>query len=71
MNILNRYQSGPLLTLLFFIGAAASFAWGIFRVVHRHDRGGYFEAAVCVVVVFYFNKNARRHPEPAKTGEER
>jgi len=70
MNFLNRYQSAPWLTLLFFVGAAASFAWGIFRVVHRHDNGGFFEAAVCVIVFFYFNKNARRHPAPAKTGQE-
>jgi len=69
MNILNRYQSGPWLTLMFFIGAAASFAWGIFRVVHRHDRGGYFEAAVCVIVFFYFNKNTLRNPDTVKTGE--
>jgi cation transport ATPase len=70
MNLFNRYQSSPLFTLLFFIGASASFAWGIFRVVHRHDRGGYFEAAICVIVFFYFNKNARRHPPPAKIGDE-
>jgi hypothetical protein len=70
VTLLNRYQTGAWTTLLLFIGIAVSFAWGVFRVVHRHDRGGYLESAICLIVLYTFDKNYRRRTESLKTGQE-
>ena len=70
MTLLNRYKSAHWTTFLFFIGAALSFAWGVFRVVHRHDNGGYLEAGICVIAFYIFDKNYRRHIDSLPTGQE-
>jgi len=70
VTLLNRYQTGAWTTLLLFIGIAASFAWGVIRVVHRHDRGGYLESGICLIVLYTFDKNYRRRTETLKTGQE-
>ena len=70
MNLLKRYQTGPWTTLALLLAITASFTYGVVRVVHRHDAGGYLEAGICIFVFYTFEKNYRRRTEPLKTGQE-
>ena len=70
MNLLKRYTTGPWTTLALLLAIVASFAYGVVRIVHRHDMGGYLESGICIFVLYTFEKNYRRRTEPLKTGQE-
>ena len=52
------------------LAITASFTYGVVRVVHRHDVGGYLESGICIFVFYLYEKNYRRRTEPLKTGQE-
>ena len=70
MNLLKRYQTGPWTTLALLLAITASFTYGVVRVVHRHDAGGYLESGICIFVFYLYEKNYRRPTETLKTGQE-
>jgi hypothetical protein len=59
--LLSRYQTGPVLTVIFFTVALGMLVFDIVSAVHLHHRNSWINAAVVLVVLFSFDRYYRRH----------
>jgi hypothetical protein len=61
--MLNRYQTGPFITLLAFVIALVIIAFDIFDALHFHHWGGWINAAIILLLLFRFDRRYKRGAE--------
>jgi hypothetical protein len=58
--MLNRYQTGPFITLFFFVVVLGMFAYDVFDALHFHHRIGWMNAATALLLLFLFDRRYKR-----------
>jgi hypothetical protein len=59
--MLNRYQIGPFITLLFFVVVLGMIVFDVFDALHFHHRNGWINAAVALLILFLFDRHYKRN----------
>jgi len=59
--MLNRYQTGPLVTVLFIASALALCGFGDFDALRFHHPYGWFTALSSLLLLFVFHQRFHRH----------
>jgi hypothetical protein len=58
--MLNRYETGPVATVLFIASALSQCGFGIFSALHSHYKDGWLNALSSLMLLFVFHKRFRR-----------
>jgi hypothetical protein len=59
----NRYQTGPVFTLFFFVVVLGMFLYDVFNALHFHHRNGWVNAAIALLILFLFDRRYKRRAE--------
>ena len=62
MSLLNRYQTGSLVTLFSFVIIVAMFGLSCFDALHSHDKADWIFAANALLLLFIFDRALKNKP---------
>jgi hypothetical protein len=61
--LLDRYQTGPFVTLLFFVGVLGLFVFGFVNALHFHHKDGWIQVALSPLLLLTFHQRYAREAE--------
>jgi hypothetical protein len=61
--LLNRYETGPLMTLLFLLGVLVLLVFGLVDALHFHDTYGWFQVLSSSLLFVAFHRHLSRNTE--------
>jgi len=58
--LLKRYQTGPLITALYFAAVAGLFVFGFVNALHFHNKDGWFQVVASPLLLVVFHQRYAR-----------